>query len=67
MPPSALPDGDAPPADGRLPQAALAEVGRRTFARICDTGRIDVLVTDDSAPADALERLREVGVQIVVA
>ncbi len=43
------------------------KVGRRTFARICDTGRIDVLVTDDSAPADALERLREVGVQIVVA
>lgn len=31
MPPSALPDGAAPPADGRLPRAALAEVGRRTF------------------------------------
>ncbi|HEY9412091.1 MAG TPA: DeoR/GlpR family DNA-binding transcription regulator [Jiangellaceae bacterium] len=44
-----------------------SKVGRRTFARICPADRIDTLVTDDSAPADALADLRAAGIEVVVA
>jgi DeoR family transcriptional regulator of aga operon len=40
------------------------KVGRRAFARICATGRIDVLVTDETAPADEVRALRAAGVAV---
>ncbi|WP_073389491.1 DeoR/GlpR family DNA-binding transcription regulator [Jatrophihabitans endophyticus] len=41
-----------------------SKVGLRAFARICDTGRVDALVTDGTADADELQRLREAGVDV---
>ena len=46
--------------------ATGAKVGRRTFARICAASRIDVLVTDSTAPAEALAELRAAGVSVEV-
>jgi DeoR family transcriptional regulator, aga operon transcriptional repressor len=46
--------------------AAGSKVGRRTFARICPSSRVDVLVTDDSAPVEALDDLRAAGVAVEV-
>jgi DeoR family transcriptional regulator of aga operon len=40
------------------------KVGRRAFARICPTARIDVLVTDRTAPEDEVRALRAAGVTI---
>ena len=40
------------------------KVGRRAFARICPTARIDVLVTDPSAPDDDVRALRAAGVTV---
>ena len=46
--------------------AVSADLDRSAFARVCDTGRIDVLVTDDGiAPATA-ERFRNRGVRVVL-
>lgn len=47
--------------------AGSEKLGRRAFARICDAGDIDVLVTDDSADADHVAALREAGVEVVLA
>lgn len=44
-----------------------SKLGARGFARICETEAIHTLVTDGSAPAAELERLRERGVQVIVA
>ncbi|MBO0773313.1 MAG: DeoR/GlpR transcriptional regulator [Actinobacteria bacterium] len=47
--------------------ADSSKVGRRAFARICTAGEIDLLVTDGGiTPADAT-RLREAGVDVVIA
>ncbi|MEV0583620.1 DeoR/GlpR family DNA-binding transcription regulator [Nonomuraea sp. NPDC050310] len=42
-----------------------SKLGRRAFARICPLGRIDVLVTDSTAPDDLLRRLADAGVKVV--
>jgi DeoR family transcriptional regulator of aga operon len=42
------------------------KVGRRAFARICPTNRIDTLVTDSTASADAIDDLRAAGVRVEV-
>lgn len=47
--------------------AGSEKLGRRAFARICDAGDIDVLVTDDSADGDHVAALREAGVEVVLA
>ncbi len=44
-----------------------SKLGARGFARICETGEIHTLVTDSSAPAAHLERLRDRGVRVVIA
>jgi DeoR family transcriptional regulator of aga operon len=44
---------------------AAGKVGRRTFARICDTSAVATLVTDRSAPSGQLERLRSLGVEVL--
>ena len=41
------------------------KVGARTFAAIRPANEIDVLVTDRTAPAPALERLRDAGLEIL--
>ena len=46
--------------------ATGSKVGRRTFARICPASRIDVLVTDSSANAEALADLQAAGVAVEV-
>ena len=43
------------------------KLGRTTFARICGIEAITTLVTDASAPAHAVEKLREAGVDVVIA
>jgi DeoR family transcriptional regulator of aga operon len=45
--------------------AAAAKVGRRTFARICDTSAVTTLVTDRAAAPDQLEQLRSRGVEVL--
>ena len=46
--------------------AVSADLDRSAFARVCETGRIDVLVTDDGiAPATA-DRFRNRGVRVVL-
>ena len=42
------------------------KVGRRAFARICRSERIQVLVTDATAPAAALDEFRAAGVTVEV-
>lgn len=44
-----------------------SKIGQRAFARICDTTRLHALITDSSAEATELDRLREAGVDVVVA
>ncbi|SDO67478.1 transcriptional regulator, DeoR family [Pedococcus dokdonensis] len=53
-------------ADRVIVVATGDKVGRRAFARICPSERIQVLVTDSSAPADALGDLRAAGVTVEV-
>ena len=42
------------------------KVGRRAFARICPSERIQVLVTDTTAPAAALDEFRAAGVTVEI-
>ncbi|MWA05840.1 DeoR family transcriptional regulator [Actinomadura sp. LD22] len=44
-----------------------SKVGRRAFARICATSRIDVLVTDGTVPAAEVAAFTEAGVRVVQA
>jgi DeoR family transcriptional regulator of aga operon len=53
-------------ADRVVVVATGEKVGRRAFARICPSERIKVLVTDASAPAEAVEELRNAGVTVEV-
>lgn len=43
-----------------------AKFARTALAVVCPASAVDVLVTDDTAPAAALEQLREAGVQVVL-
>lgn len=51
-------------ADRVVVVATGEKVGRRAFARICQTARIDVLVTDKGAPEDEVRALRAAGVTV---
>ncbi len=46
--------------------ASGGKVGRRAFARICPAPRIDILVTDHDAPAEALAELQAGGTTVEV-
>ncbi len=64
--------------DARVKRAAIAtgrrlvvvadasKLGRVAFARICPLERVDVLVTDEGAPPDALAALEAVGLEVLV-
>jgi DeoR family transcriptional regulator of aga operon len=41
-----------------------SKIGRLALARICEASAVDELITDDSAPAEELARLRAAGVTI---
>jgi DeoR family transcriptional regulator, aga operon transcriptional repressor len=47
--------------------ADSSKLERVTFARICGVDRVDVLITDDKAPAVVLEELEQAGVTTVTA
>ena len=47
--------------------ADSSKLGGHAFARICPISKVEVLVTDNSAPESALNAFREAGVQVVVA
>ncbi|MFC9977006.1 DeoR/GlpR family DNA-binding transcription regulator [Spirillospora sp. NPDC127200] len=42
-----------------------SKVGRRAFAKICDTARIDVLVTDGTVEQAAVDDFTEAGVRVI--
>ncbi|SFQ96025.1 transcriptional regulator, DeoR family [Lentzea waywayandensis] len=44
-----------------------SKVGKRAFSRIAAISDVHVLITDSSAPAEELDRLRAAGVEVVVA
>jgi DeoR family transcriptional regulator, aga operon transcriptional repressor len=46
--------------------ASGPKLGRRAFARICPPARIDLVVTDTSAPEEAVADLRSAGVTVDV-
>ena len=54
-------------ADRVIVVATGDKVGTRSFARICESSAIDVLVTDQSAAGSELEALRALDVEIVIA
>jgi len=54
-------------ADRVIVVATGDKVGKRSFARICESSAIHVLVTDQSAPEPELEALPALGVEIVIA
>jgi DeoR family transcriptional regulator, aga operon transcriptional repressor len=47
--------------------ADSSKLGQRAFCTICTTDRVDVLVTDTGADPAALDRFRDLGVEIVQA
>ena len=47
--------------------ADSSKAGRRAFARICTAREIDTLVTDAAIPEDEAARLREAGVEVILA
>ena len=54
-------------ADRVIVVATGDKVGKRSFARICESSAIHVLVTDQSAPEPELEALRALDIEIVIA
>ena len=47
--------------------AAAEKLGRRSFARICETGAVDTLITDESADEQVVESLRANGLHVLIA
>ncbi|MEU6628740.1 DeoR/GlpR family DNA-binding transcription regulator [Streptomyces parvus] len=45
--------------------ADSSKIGKRAFARVCDLGLVDVLVTDTRIGAEARDRFGEAGVQVI--
>lgn len=54
-------------ADKVVVVAGGEKIGRRTFARICDTQAVSALVTDRSAEPADVEALRAAGLEVVLA
>jgi DeoR family transcriptional regulator of aga operon len=51
----------------RVVLADATKVGRITLAEVCPMRDVHVLITDDRAPADELERIRRQGCQVICA
>lgn len=50
----------------RIVLADGSKIGTASLAHVCDIGEIDMVITDRSADARAVEELRETGVEIRV-
>lgn len=44
-----------------------SKVGQRGFARICEVGDIDILVTDSGMPLETRQRIENMGVKLIIA
>lgn len=44
--------------------ADSSKLGQRAFVRVCPTGSLDILVTDDQAPDDLVARFQQAGVEV---
>ena len=44
-----------------------SKLGQRGFARICEVGDIDILITDNGLPMEARKRLEDMGVKLIIA
>jgi len=47
--------------------ADSSKVGKRGFARICELGDIDVLITDSGMPMETRQRIENMGVKLIIA
>jgi len=47
--------------------ADSTKIGRRGFTPIVELGAIHVLITDEGADPDVLERAREMGIEVILA
>lgn len=50
----------------RIAVADGSKLGKTAFARICALADLDILVTDASAPADIVDGIRQVGIDVIV-
>ena len=41
-----------------------SKFGRRGFCKMCDTNRIDMVITDDGVPPIVVEQLQEAGIDV---
>lgn len=44
-----------------------SKIGKRGFARICEVGDIDILITDKGMPEDIRQRIERMGVKLIIA
>jgi DeoR family transcriptional regulator of aga operon len=44
-----------------------SKVGKRGFARICEVGDIDILITDKGMPMETRQRIENMGVKLIIA
>lgn len=44
-----------------------SKVGQRGFARICEVGDIDILITDSGMPMETRQRIENMGVKLIIA
>lgn len=44
-----------------------SKLGKRGFARICEIGDIDILITDSDMPVEARRRIENLGVKLIIA
>lgn len=44
-----------------------SKLGQRGFARICEVGDIDILITDSGLPMEARQRIEDMGVKLIIA
>lgn len=47
--------------------ADSSKVGKRGFARICEVGDIDILITDSGMPLETRQRIENMGVKLIIA
>ena len=44
-----------------------SKLGQRGFARICEVGDIDILITDNGLPMEIRQRIEDMGVKLIIA
>jgi DeoR family transcriptional regulator of aga operon len=47
--------------------ADSSKLGKRGFARICEVGDIDILITDSGLPMEARQKIEDMGVKLIIA